>query len=237
MRILIFSDSLGRPRPNINESEKTEYEEVYGYLLKKYFKDDEVEIIYIESLDSRDAIHWSERMIAFKRPDLVVIHLGINDCSPRIFSKNSRSIVFNSFFRKLTNDIILKFIGKFRKQIIKYIVRNKVYVGSIEFEQNILKICSDIKLYNSKCNFIGIGIAYRRAFLENRSPGGACNIDIYNRIIKKIFGKNYIDINRILGLNPENNLISDGIHLTRESHKALFEAVKDQIKRIKSCAE
>lgn len=50
MRIIIFTDSLGRPRPNIADLEKTVYEDVYGYKLKKYFlHKHEIELIYISN--------------------------------------------------------------------------------------------------------------------------------------------------------------------------------------------
>src|ERR1700690_3419521 len=108
MRIIIFSDSLGRPRPDLPLNERTEYEETYPYLLRQHFSQDEVEIVYVESLDSEEAIFWNERMVCFRRPDLVVYHFGINDCAPRIFQKNSRSFLFYPWFRRATKDIFVR---------------------------------------------------------------------------------------------------------------------------------
>ena len=108
-RIVILSDSLGRPRPDLEGNDKTEYNDVYGMILKNglrnYF---DVDICYIESLDSIDAIFWSERMVAFRMPDIVIYHLGINDCAPRLFKKNSKSILLNDHFRYITKDLFLR---------------------------------------------------------------------------------------------------------------------------------
>ena len=51
---MIISDSLGRPRPNFGPPDRTEYEETYGYRLRKHlFPEQEVEIWYVARLNQR----------------------------------------------------------------------------------------------------------------------------------------------------------------------------------------
>jgi hypothetical protein len=51
---VIISDSLGRPRPNLEPPDRTEYEETYGYRLRKHlFPEQEVEIWYVARLNQR----------------------------------------------------------------------------------------------------------------------------------------------------------------------------------------
>ncbi len=224
MRIVIFTDSLGRPRPDILDNEKTHYEDIYGYQLKKYFENKhDVELLYIESLDTEDAIHWSQRMVAFREPDLVIFHLGINDCVPRLFNKGNRNIIFNPMFRKITFDFFIKLFSYFRYFITK--VRPIVYVDKNSFYHNFQSMIKEIKRYNSETKFIGISIA-KSTFHNQKSFGYNQNILEYNQILKKVFKENYIDINDIV---DKNGLISDNLHLTKKSHLALFKILKNKI--------
>ena len=231
MRIIIFTDSLGRPRPDLNDQDCTYYEDVYGYKLKQYFENDEVELLYIESLDSEDAIHWAQRMVAFRAPDLVVFHLGINDCAPRLFKKGSKSILFNPFFQKITFNIFVRAISYFRKIFTK--IRPLVYVDKKDFKNNFEEIITEIKKYNSKVEFISISIA-KSDYLDSRSFNYNKNVIEYNKILKEIFKKNYIEMNDIIS---EDGFISDHVHLTKEAHHKLYEILKQKIKELKRCVE
>lgn len=223
MKIIVFSDSLGRPRPDMPIHESTEYEDVYGYLLKEYYKPHhDVEIIYVDSLDTDDAIYWSQRMVAFRRPDLVIFHIGLNDCVPRLFRKNSNSIILNSFFRKITFDFFFKLLRYFRYKITS--MRKITYVSAQKFRANLMNIKKEIQLYNPKCEFIAISIA-KSKILDRRSFGYNKNIEKYNLIINDVF-LNFIEINHLL---DENDFISDGIHLTKQAHLKLFNILKDFI--------
>lgn len=230
MRIIIFTDSLGRPRPNIAVSERTEYEEVYGYQLKSYFAAyHEVELLYIESLDTQDACHWSQRMVAFRRPDLVIFHLGINDCAPRLFKKGNRSFLFYPLFRQLTRDFFLKFFSYFRYFLTR--IRPLVYVSPRQFRANWQKILEEIRQYSPQVRYMAIGIAQSDAN-NQKSFGYNTNVQTYNAILKEIFQEDYMDINPLVA---QYGLVSDNLHLTKASHKALFEHLKKRIEEINPC--
>lgn len=226
MRIIILSDSLGRPRPDLIK-DKTEYEDIYGYKLKQYFKNDEVEICYIESLDSDDALFWSQRMVAFRKPDIVIFHLGINDCAPRMFKKGSKSILLNPFFKKITRDLLMKLIHKYRYVMTKYL--KKTYTTQRQFKQNFIDLQNEVKKYNPKALFFAISICYVPKFLSERSYGYNTNISQYNKILEELFADKYIEINALL--NPEEIHIADGIHLTTEAHTLLAKELIKQIEK------
>lgn len=233
MRIIIFTDSLGRPRPDINQDEATEYEDTYGYKVKKHFANNhDIELLYIESLDTIDAIHWSQRMVAFRRPDIVIFQIGINDCAPRIFKKKSNSIFLNKKFNKITFNLFMKFIGTYRFYLTK--VLNRTYTSPQEFRRNFSIIISEIKKYNINARFITISIAKTSNSLSKRSYNINNNINTYNAILKDIFinSNYYVDVNDISSC--ETLTISDGIHLTKETHKKLAEILK---KNINECVE
>ncbi len=226
MKIIIFSDSLGRPRPDIHLSESTEYEDVYGYLLKEHYKIlHEIEIIYIDSLDTNDAIYWSQRMVAFRRPDCVIFHLGLNDCVPRLFKKNSKSLLLNPFFRKVSFDLFLRFMSRFRHFFT--FVRKITYVSQKDFRKNLIEIKKEIEFYSQECKFICILIA-KSTKQDSRSFSYNKNIEKYNLIFSEIF-QDTLDVNNVL---VEDDFISDEIHLTKQGHIKIFEQLKISIDRL-----
>ena len=231
-KIIIFTDSLGRPRPDLHAKERTEYEDVYGYKIRKYFTDDWVEILYIESLDSEDAIFWNERMVAFKRPDIVVYQMGINDCAPRVFKKNSRSIVLLPWFRRLSHDIILRIISKYRRYIIE-ILPEKTYVNKHLFRNNFLKMIADVKAMSNHCNFFCLSIAGQPYVKEIKNPGITENVRIYNEVLKEIFMDDFVDIDAVTNMSSDEYLISDGVHLNKNTHDIIASELIRRITEMK----
>ena len=230
MRIIIFSDSLGRPRPEEELRQKTSYFDTYGFKLKKKLQyKHEVDIIYIESLDSEDAIFWSKRMVAYRVPDLVIFHLGINDCAPRIFKKGKRYFVFNPLIRKISFDFFLKLINKTRPFILKYLIRKRVYVDKNKFKNNFIELISDFKKFSPNCQFMCIGIGGATNEYKRKSPGIENNINEYNKILYDIFKNNFIDLNMILEKEPDKYLIKDNIHLTKRSHEKIYQFLNSKI--------
>ena len=185
----------------------------------------------MESLDTLDAIHWSERMIAFRRPDLVFFHLGINDCAPRIFKKNRRYFIFKRWFRTLSRDVLLKCIHKCRPYLIKYIVRNRVYVRPDEFKTNFHQMVNTIKNYSPRCKFYALSIAMPTSKYEYKSPGIKDNVCLYNEVLESVFRENYLDVDKILGQSPNDYLISDEVHLTKESHQKIYSFILEILAR------
>jgi lysophospholipase L1-like esterase len=232
MRIIIFTDSLGRPRPDLDISEKTDYEDVYGYKLREYFKNShEIELVYVESLDTEDAKFWGERMVAFRKPDLVIFQIGINDCAPRIFSKNTllQCILNNKVFKKYTKNIIPRVVARFRYPITKYF--KKVYTKPEDFKSNYQHIMSHIKEYNKNCNFLCLSILESNE-LNIKSHNFNANVKYYNQLLSYIFLDNYIELN---GALTQSSLISDGIHMTRVAHEEVFNILKKEIEKL--CVE
>lgn len=229
-RVVILTDSLGRARPDLDKENRTYYHEVYGKILKdKLGSDFDVELCYIESLDTRDAVFYSERMVAFREPDIVIYQLGINDCVPRIFKKSSSSIILKKTFRIITKDVFLKTVSKYRGIITRLIP--KTYVTETEFENNFKKMIAKVEEFNPTCIFFCIAIAEVNKDFLKKSPNANHNVGKYNTVLRKIFKDHFIDINSILCV--EQLHIADGIHLTRVAHKKLAEYLILKLKTIK----
>lgn len=216
-KLVIFSDSLGRPRPDISRQNCTEYEDTYPYLLRCKLRGlYEVDICYIDSLDTEDAQFLSQRMVAFRRPDVVVYHFGINDCAPRIFKKNSKAFIFYPAFRCLTRDVVLRLIGRFRRLITR--VRPHVYVSIEKFDNNIKSMLNEVRVYSKHCFFIGVGISIPSESVLNKSWGYKDNVIKYNKVMDNAFDC-FVDPNELF-INCKY-LIDDGIHLNSHAHAVL----------------
>jgi len=224
-RVIIFGDSLPRPRPDLSASNDiTLINETYPEQVRMKLPSHVIlETIYIESLDTRDALdlEWNKMIVAFKMPDFVIYHLGVNDCAPRVFSKNSRSILLNPLFRRLTKDISLKAIHLFQRQIIRLVVRNKVYTDISLFESNLRSMIGEVRKYSPDCMFYAILIARVSRALDSRSIYYNSNIEKYNSVIRRVFQDRVFDPS----LDDDSHLISDGIYLSRIGHKALAEKI------------
>lgn len=226
MKIIIFSDSLGRPRPDICSTESTRINEVYGEIVREYLSGKfDVELIYVESLDSEDAIHWGKRMVAFREPDVVFFHFGINDCAPRLFKKHGFNILLNDIFRKITFDIFLKLMSKFRYVITKY--REIRFVSSDKFVENITTLEREILKYNSSCEFFFLGISGDDR-MDKKSYGYNLSVEEYNICLRNKYEKKFIDVNEIAS---KYGLISDCVHLSKESHAALAMKIIDLLEK------
>lgn len=227
MRVLILTDSLGRPRPNIDEAEKTHYEDVYGYLLSNLLPSHfQVELHTFEGMDTDDAIEFNKKTVAFRSPDVVVYHLGINDCAPRIFKKGSNPFIFRPFIRKLTKRFFEKLIHKKRYSITKWLKRT--YVPKNRFEQNLQQMIKEVRKYSPNCIFYAIEIAKPPSFLIERSFNMKGNITAYNEVMADVFQEGFIQFNHITEV--EDRLISDGIHFSKGTHQLVADLLAKKIK-------
>lgn len=229
MRIVIYSDSMARARPDLDEQNKTYYSETYGVLLRQEIAPQhEVDIVHIESLDSSDGEYQVNPYVSFKNPDIVFFQIGINDCAPRIFKKNSflaKLIYENKLFEKITLNLIPRLINKYRYEITKMFKSS--YVDIDLYEKNYNRMIEKIKLLNPNCKFYVISILNSSQKLSKKSYAIQNNIEQYNKRLQNLFKENYIDINEI---EFDNIFINDGVHVTKEMHQLIFSKIYKHIK-------
>ncbi len=232
MRILIVTDSLGRPRPDLSLDERTVYEDVYGYLLADLLPPDfHVELHTFEGIDTNDAIELNKKTIAFRGPDMVVYQLGINDCAPRIFNKGANPLIYRMWFKKITRNLFGKLIKKNRYYLTKLL--NRTYVDPSQFRLNLLRMQEDVLVYNPHCKFLAIEIALPPKRLLDRSFGFKEKVNQYNTIIKEIFRDRVVCFND--QVEDRERLITDGIHMTKKTHKKVAVSLQQMI--MDKCAE
>src|SRR5262245_43716680 len=97
-KVLILADSLALPREG---SDDIPYETTYPYLVEESLRqhqDGPLPVVLERGMRRRTIEYvldeWFE-LVELRRPDLVIIHVGIVDCAPRIFLRRERQFVEN----------------------------------------------------------------------------------------------------------------------------------------------
>lgn len=225
-RILIIGDSLAMPRGEVP------YEETWPYFLGKKFPD-------YEFIDKTRRASKSDRLVNegggyknIKRgadvlehynPDVVIVQIGITDCSPRYFRKSS---LFSKLLNVSPNFIkssIYSFIKKYFERKVKY-----ADIDSNIFEKNWRNYIDRAVANNTEIIIISIS-AVSSEFIK-KSPEIEIAIQTYNIILKNLASEfknvTYIDP---IDKNVIEKVAIDELHVNKEGHKIVFEELKKMI--------
>jgi len=216
-RIIILGNSLSIPRPD----DQVDYVNTYPYILVKSgyevinrsrrINDIEIQSTEQNMLDDVD----------YLRPDYVVIHLGIVECAPRIFSKKNRA-----YLRILPSKIrnfIINFLSKYREIITKH--RKINYVDIVSFEANFIQVINRIHSRNPSIKIVVININNTNMYNNKRSYGFNSNINNYNDVINKLPFKFPINLYVINTNLHKGGLLNDGIHINSVMHKYISDQI------------
>jgi lysophospholipase L1-like esterase len=232
MKIVILADSLALPRPE-NEG-KIPYEATYPYLLERSLRQKaSVAPQVIERGMRRRTIEyvlddWLE-MVELRKPDILVVHVGIVDCAPRIFLRREGRFIARLRPVHLPR-FIFKFAGKHRRRIVT--LRPRVYVPAERFRRHLAEVAEKAAAAGIK-SLVLINIITPPDALEQRSPGFQQNVRIYNRILEEEArrpGIHLVDINGLVEKKGgAENLLPDGIHINEAGHKLLARELETHI--------
>lgn len=222
MNIIIIGDSLSMQRLKDN----TKYEDTYGYLVKTSLDPKERNHVYILSKRANDSLTQSKPdnlLYNIKQfdPDIVIIHLGIVDCAPRLFTKNQQYII--SILPEKLRSSIIAFISKRRLFFTKHFP--KVYVKKGDFERHMQIIIDFIIANDAKPIIINVAKPDKR--LISRSYNILQNVKDYNMVLLKLAEKNKCPLidNYKMAEGIPGYLISGEVHLTKLGHKLLADEI------------
>lgn len=162
-------------------------------------------------------------------PDVVILAIGIVDCTPRIFTEFehkalsylSRYRVFNFFIKK-----IVSFFSKHRLLITKY--RSISYVPAEEFKEKIVDFIVGVKGVNPGCQFLFVNILSPSESFSSRNYGFDKAVEKYNKAISSICldvsGK-LIDLHDFTEFN-DSAVLDDGYHITCMTHDFIYKELK-----------
>lgn len=229
--ITVLGDSLSMVRIENGIS----IQKTYAYQLNKLLGDD----FYLINKSKRGNTSVTQSLtqnlyddIETTESKIIIIQIGICDCSPRIISRLER-LVLNYFLPKIISKVYIKFKSKYRYFFTKYF--SMTYVNPVRFENSFKKILSSALHLNGIFKVIVINIADTNITNKNRSFGFKKNILEYNKIILNLVNKNskiaLIDLFTLTKDNPEL-LLPDGIHITVEAHGLIAKKLESIIRNI-----
>ena len=232
MKIVVMADSLAMAR----EGETTvAYETTYPHLLDEWLRQrfGSQAPMLIERAMRRRTIEyvldeWYE-LVDLRKTDVVVIHVGIVDCAPRVFLRRERQFVENlrpGFLRKF----VLDNVHRHRRAIVN--LRKKVYVPPDRFNALVAQVIAKAKESKLR-SLVIVNIITPPAPMDERSPGFIRNVGIYNEILKthaEANGAHLIDMDRLINeAGGVEQFTVDGIHINEAGHKMLAKEIENHI--------
>lgn len=145
---------------------------------------------------------WEE-IIYMHESRYFIIHLGIVDCAPRIFSLDERRLL--GILRRLpSGGYITNYIRDIRSTHRRFFTKHfpKVYVDKKAFATGLSAILSMIQTKTSATRAFIINIADTSSVAKHRSFGFAENIRDYNEIIGSV-SQGYPDKVSVIGIYAE----------------------------------
>lgn len=155
--------------------------------------------------------------------DYHIIHLGIVDCAPRLFTRGEQRLLGVMPFRR----IIIRFASKHRYFLTKTFP--KVYVRKDVFARKYRDLLEAILQKTPTKKIFLINLAATKPRNIGRSYGIERNIQDYNAVIAGIASEfpgriHLIDLFAMTQVDP-SLAFDDGIHLTAKGHEVLAETI------------
>jgi lysophospholipase L1-like esterase len=236
MKVVIFGDSLALPRDDVGGDAC--FEVTYPFLIdqalrKRYGAHAPVLIERGRRLRTIEYVldDWYEE-VELKKPDAVVVHVGIVDCAPRVFLRRERAFVDRIRFTWVKKRL-LKFAHDHRPAIIR--MRPRVYVPVERFERHVGEVVRKAQAAKLKSLFF-VNILAPSNNMENRSPGFQRNVELYNQVLQAQARHSFveiIDINKVLSaIESTENLTVDGIHFSETPHRMLAQELERHLSQL-----
>lgn len=228
-KILIAGDSLGMVRPD----EGIFVEDIYPYLLQKTLINDYFVINASQRANNSSRIiseDYAYEHIDAIKPDVVILQIGIVDCTPRLFTEIQKKIMAGIAQFPWLKPVISRYIK--RKSLRRYDLTKKrkiVHVPLDKFEINLINFFEKIKSVSPNATFIVINILNPGHVMTSRNFGLVENVMDYNQKLTGIatnYSSKIIDLFNFTKLSPEV-VLTDGHHIGKRAHQFIAqEALK-----------
>jgi len=233
MKIVILADSLALPREGVGNDALLEV--TYPFLLDQSLRlrfGAAAPVIYERGMRRRTIEYviddWYE-LVELRKPDVVIVHVGVVDCAPRVFLRREGAFVANIRVAWL-RERILKFTHDHRRAIVER--RRRVYVPLPRFERLVETVVQKGREAKLK-SLVFVNIISPPDSMEERSPGFQNNVIAYNRVLQdqtKHEWISLIDLNSIVqNEGGAEKLTIDGMHLNERGHELLANELQRQV--------
>lgn len=210
-RILVIGDSLPLPTDELS------YEDTWIYRISHSNLDIDVVDKCVRARSVESLMHGgpkgeAKNLFEWYHPDIVILHLGVSDCAPRLLPRKSKftKILNNTPFAKY----VYSFLRKHHGRRIEY-----ADLSPEEFVEN-------IEGYVKKVMPVHVGIVKISKVCGSalmKSPRFNDAIEIYNKLLDEIAANNS-NAMIIEGLDGSDTSMyqSDGIHLTAKGQTIIY---------------
>ncbi len=218
--ITVLGDSLSMARIedgiSIRDTYSFKLNELLGddYYVVNKSKRGNTSVVQSSTQNVYDDIETSESKV-------IIIQIGICDCSPRIISKFER-LVLTYVMPKIIAKLYIKFKSNYRYFFTKYFPMT--YVNLVRFENSYEKILLSACQLNGIVKVVVINIADTNSRNKSRSFKFDKNILKYNSIIANLVkSKGNIDLFDLYAMTKDSPelLLTDGIHINLKAHEII----------------
>ncbi|MBT3468027.1 MAG: SGNH/GDSL hydrolase family protein [Opitutae bacterium] len=236
LRVVAITDSLALPRDE--DGTCVVFDKTWPYLLSEilrvgYRAKSEVICNGKRALTADQIVspHFFKYNISLYRPSVLVIQVGIVDCSPRIFSRREKGVISSPFFPTRIRKKLIAHRSVRRRQILLKDPLAKVYTKPKEFEEAMISLRTKIE----DLPFLAIPIVLPIVIhekLDVKSPGIRSNVNEYNRILNHIW-ENFVSSSSLLDEGQRSNCFADdGYHLSVEGNRMVAESLGKVIREL-----
>lgn len=224
LKIIILGDSLALKRP----WEGIDGKDTYAYKLTNHG------VIINKSRYANTTFKQLKRIksdVLETKADIFVIHLGIVDCCPRIFTYNQQRFLslLNIFLPKIVNFYTNK---KSKNRYERTQKRKIIFTTQEQFRNNLKKIIDTILLYNTPKKIFLVNIAYPSESLKEKNYDVQNQIIQYNNILSESQNEliSIIDIYLFTKNNPDS-LVGDE-HISSKGHNYIVDIIKNFLEKL-----
>jgi len=226
IKVLCIGDSLALPGHG-NRFEDTWFYKLQNnfpsFYFASYFKRATTTLVLVSEGGGDGKSPAGSDCLEFYMPDIIIIQLGIVDCSPRYLKRSS--IIY-----KIVERLPLK-LKSFTYKVIKKISRRSLKKADITPEQ----FHHNLKVYLNRCKnnnvkkIIFIAICTPDENVKQKSPDLIHAVELYNKIINEISSE-YSFSSVINPLNSgEIDLYDDGYHPNSKGNNLVYVKLKDEL--------
>jgi lysophospholipase L1-like esterase len=218
-KLLVFADSLGLPRTADKTGEMQGAESTYPWLLGEPQGSRIVESVCQRFFTTDSIVDTLRREPKLGAGHDVVVHVGLNDCSNRMFLADERLAL--GLLPQDVREAVVGFAQKFRRQIIRNLP-SRHYVDIARFRQNLDFIVSELKARRARKVILTTIILPPPRFWAG-TPGMNANFAAYNLEIMRAAERNnavLFDLDRLVWhAIADGPLVDDGMHLSPVGHR------------------
>jgi lysophospholipase L1-like esterase len=222
--LVVFSDSLGLPRPDAKSGPHQGADGTYPFMLVDRLSGHAVNSLSQRYFTTQHVIDLLEADPGLGVDSDVFVHIGLNDATWRMFSEPDRLGL--DLLTPAVKDRIVGFAQKYRTLIIRELPEYH-YVSPDQFRTN-------LDIFLEMLSGRGARVALATVILPpvrfwSFTPGLQRNFARYNLILMDAAhrgGASLIDLDRLVWDKQHDGvLLSDGMHLSETGHQLVAEQV------------